>query len=167
MAELFAKLGIDWKLLVANTITFFLVLWLLRKFAYKPLMDIMEKRRQTIDEGLSNADKAKAELAAVKAEKEKMLAETKEESMQMLQEAMHDAESRRQDLLAKAEADAKALLEKSKQQMEAQQQAMMEEAKGQLADLVVEATAKVVSGQLDASLQKKLADKALKEVIKS
>lgn len=167
MAELFTKLGIDWKLLVANTITFGVVTWLLWKFAYHPLLDLMDKRRKTIDDGLTNAEKAKAELQAIEEQKAKMIAATKEESLQMLQDAIRDAETRRQELLGKAQADAQALLEKSKQQLAVQQQAMMEEAKGQLADLVVAATSKVVAEQLDASLQKKLAEKAVHDMVKT
>lgn len=167
MAELFAKLGIDWKLLIANSITFFIVLWLLWKFAYHPLLDLMDRRRKTIDEGLTNADKAKAELKAVEESKAKMIAQTKAESLQMLQDAVRDAETRRQELLSQAQADAHALLEKSKQQLHAQQQAMMEEAQGQLADLVVAATSKVVAAQLDEKVQRKLADQAVQEMMKS
>lgn len=165
MGELFSKLGIDWKLLVANTITFFVVLWLLRKFAYRPLMEVMDKRRQTISDGLTNAEKAQQELQAVRQEKEKILAETRQSSMQMLQAATHDADIRRQELLAKAEADSRAMLDKTKQQMRAEQQKMMDQAKGQLADLVVAATSKVVAEQLDDKLQHKLADRAVKELM--
>jgi F-type H+-transporting ATPase subunit b len=130
-------------------------------------MDVMDKRRQTIDDGLSNADKAKHELESMRQQKEKVLAEAKQESMTMLQDALRDAETRRQELLAKADQDAKSLVEKTKKQLAAEQQRMLDEAKGQLASLVVEAAGKVVAEQLDDNLQRKLADRAVQELTKA
>ncbi len=164
MAELFSKLGIDWKLLVANTITFFVVLWLLRKFAYRPLMEVMDKRRQTIDTGLDQAKQAQVELESIAAEKQRVLEAAKKESLALIQAAERDAESRRQQLMATAESEAKGLIAKTRQQLDREKQQMLDQAKGQLADIVVAATEKVVAAQLDEKLQRTLADQAIKEV---
>ncbi len=166
MAELITKLGIDWRLLVANTITFFLVLWLLRKFAYGPLLSVMDKRRKTIDEGLDQAKQAQEELASITKEKEKVLEAARNESLTMIQTAQKDAEARKQDIMTKASDEAQALLAKTRQQLGQEKQQMLDQAKGELAGLVVAATSKVISGQLDEKLQHKLAEQAIKEVSK-
>lgn len=165
MSELFAKLGIDWKLLIANAVTFAIVLWLLRKFAYRPLMNVMDKRRLTIDQGLSDAKKAEDELKSLQVEKAKVLAEAKHESQQMLQEAIRVADARRQELMTKAETDVQVMMAKAKKQMAAEKEQVMDEAKAELADLVVAATKKVVASQLDDKLQRKLADQTIKELV--
>ncbi|MEK7537956.1 MAG: F0F1 ATP synthase subunit B, partial [Patescibacteria group bacterium] len=77
MGELVSKLGIDWKLLLANTLTFFLVLWILRRFAYRPIMDVLDRRQKTIGEGLDAAKRSTDELAAIKRDKEQVLKEAK------------------------------------------------------------------------------------------
>jgi F-type H+-transporting ATPase subunit b len=166
MAELFSKLGIDWKLLIANAITFFLVLWLLRKFAYRPLMDVMDKRRAKIDDGLDKAKQAKIELEYIATEKQKVLAAARTESLQLIQSAQKDAEARKQELMAKAETEATALVAKTRQQLDREKQQMLDQAKGELADLVVAATGKVIAAQLDDKLQRKLAEQAIQEVAK-
>ncbi len=166
MSELFAKLGIDWKLLIANAITFGIVLWLLRKFAYKPLMDVMDKRRSTIDAGLNDAQKAKDELQAMQSEKAKVLTEAKREAQKILQDAITVADQRRQDLITKADHDVQTMMVKAKQQMEDEKQQVMSSAQAELADLVVAATEKVVAGQLDEKLQRSLADQTLKHISK-
>ena len=166
MAELFTKLGIDWKLLIANAITFFLVLWLLRKFAYRPLLDVMEKRRQTIDEGLDKAKQAQSDLESIAKEKERVLAAARTESLALIQSAQRDAEARKQAVIAKAETEAQALVAKTRQQLDREKEQMLVQAKGELTDLVVAATGKVVAAQLDNKLQHTLANQAIKELAK-
>lgn len=164
MSELFDKLGIDWKLLIANSATFFIVLWVLRKFAYRPLMNVMDKRQATIGAGLDAAKKSQAELTAIQQEKQRILEETKTESLKMLQATQVDAQKLRQQLLDQAQADATALTARTAAELERQRKQMIATAKGELADLVVAATTKVIGQQLDAKLQAKLADQAMKEV---
>lgn len=164
MAELFAKLGIDWKLLIANTITFLIVLWVLRKFAYAPLLTMLDKRRQTIDQGLKDAEAAKAERAGAQTEHDRVVQEAHQQALAILQGAHQDAERRRQDLMAKAEADAQRLLSTTTQELARQKQQMIGDAKGELAGLIVQATAKLMDEQLDDKLQRKLTDRALNVV---
>ncbi len=166
MAELFEKLGIDWKLLVANTATFFIVLWVLRKFAFKPLMAVMDKRQKTIGEGLDAAKRSQEELKEIQDEKQRVMEQAKTEALGILQATQADAAKLRQQLIDQAQADATALTVKTQADLERQKQQMLTEAKGELADLVVAATAKVVGEQLDAKLSKKLADQAIAEVAK-
>lgn len=166
MAELFEKLGIDWKLLIANTATFFIVLWVLRKFAFKPLMAVMDKRQKTIGEGLDAAKRSQEELKAIQDEKQRVMEQAKTEALQMLQATQSDAAKLRQQLIDQAQADAAALTAKTQAELNRQKQQMLADAKGELADLVVAATEKVVGEQLDAKLNKKLADQAIAEVTK-
>lgn len=164
MAELFEKLGVDWKLLIANAITFFIVLWVLRRFAYKPLMNVMEKRQTTIGAGLDAAKRSQEELTSIQHEKQRILEETKTEALSILQATQADAQQLRQQLLDQAHADAAVVTERTKAELERQRRQMIDAAKGELADLVVEATKKVVGEQLDEKLQKKLAEQALQKV---
>lgn len=166
MAELFEKLGIDWKLLIANTATFFIVLWVLRKFAFKPLMAIMDKRQKAIGDGLDAAKQSQIELKAIQDEKQRVMEQAKTEALQLLQTTQADAVKLREQMLAQAQADATALTAKTRIELDRQKTQMLSEAQGALADLVVAATEKVVGEQLDAKLTKKLADQAIAEVSK-
>ncbi len=166
MAELFEKLGIDWKLLIANTATFFIVLWVLRKFAFKPLMAVMDKRQKAIGDGLDAAKQSQTELKAIQDEKQRVMEQAKTEALQMLQATQADAAKLRQQLIDQAQADATALATKTRAELDRQKVQMLAEAKSELADLVVSATEKVIGDQFDAKLSKKLASQAIAEVQK-
>src|SRR5690349_12024196 len=133
MSELFSKLGIDWKLLIANSLTFFIVLWVLRKFAYRPLMNVMEKRQATIGEGLDAAKRSQEELKSIQDEKQRILEESKTESLKILQATQADAQKLRQQLLEQAQNDATALTQRTAAELERQRKQMIESAKDELA----------------------------------
>ncbi len=167
MGELVTKLGIDWKLLLANTVTFFLVLWILRKFAYRPIMDVLDRRQKTIGEGLEAAKQSQDELAAIQQEKTIVLKEAKNEALAIVTEAKKQGELAKQKIVEHANAAAQATLERTKTALDREQQAMVKRAKTELADLVVAATEKVLDATVDEQVQTKLAERAvaaLKEV---
>ncbi|MEK7637544.1 MAG: F0F1 ATP synthase subunit B [Patescibacteria group bacterium] len=161
MGELVSKLGIDWKLLLANTLTFFLVLWILRRFAYRPIMDVLDRRQKTIGEGLDAAKRSTDELAAIKRDKEQVLKEAKTEALAIVTEANQQGAAAKQKLAEQAQAEATATIERTKVLLDRERQAMVGQAKAELADLVVAATAKVLDRAVDEQTQAKLADQAI------
>ena len=144
MSELFSNLGIDWRLLIANMVTFFLVLWLLAKFAYKPLLAIMERRRTVIDQSLKDAESIKEERTALDHYKAETLKKAREEALHIVQGAKTDAEHVKAQVMAQASTEATDLMARTKQALADEQKAMIADAKSQLADLVVHATGKLV-----------------------
>ena len=79
MSELFSKLGIDWRLLVAQLANFLILLFVLRRFAYKPLLKLLEERKQRIADGLANAQKAKSNLEEAEKERQEIISTAKKE----------------------------------------------------------------------------------------
>ncbi len=161
MGELVTKLGIDWKLLLANTLTFFLVLWILRKFAYKPIMDVLDRRQQTIGEGLDAAKKSQTELSAIQHEKEVVMKEAKSEALSIVSEAKKQGEAIKQKLSEQANAESAATLERTKVLLERERIEMVKKAKTELADLVISATEKVLDVTVDDKVRAKLATAAV------
>lgn len=161
MGELISKLGIDWKLLLANGLTFFLVLWILRKFAYRPIMEVLDRRQQTVGEGLAAAKKSQDELAAITKQKEEVMKAAKTEALAIVQTAQQQGEAVRQKVVEEAQAEATATITRAKAQLERQKLEMVSAAKTELADLVVAATGKVLEESLDAAAKTKLHDRAV------
>ena len=81
------NLGIQWKILLAQTVSFSLVFFVLWKFAYRPIFAMLETRREKIAEGLANAEKIKAELAHTEAERKRILAQAGDQANQLIEEA--------------------------------------------------------------------------------
>ncbi len=156
MGDLITKLGIDWKLLLANALTFFLVLWILRKFAYGPIMDVLDKRQKSIGEGLDAAQRSKEELAAIQQDKQDVLKEAKSEALAIVTEAKKQGEAMRQKLADQAAAETSASLERTKALLERERVDMVRKAKTELADLVVAATEKVLDRTLETKDKNKL-----------
>ena len=67
------QFGVDWPHFLTQCISFSIVLFLLQRFAYKPILQILEERRQRIKEGLENAERIKAELAKIEAARQEAL----------------------------------------------------------------------------------------------
>lgn len=167
MSELFSKLGIDWRLLIANTITFFVVLWVLRKFAFRPIMNVLEQRQKTVGAGLDAAQRSTDELAAIQQEKKEILTAAKREAQSIIQSAQQQGAAAKATLLAEAQTEAAATLTKTKAQLAREKESMVTAAKRELADVVVQATAKVLDATLDTKMKNALtkeAVSALKEV---
>src|ERR1700690_3288055 len=80
-------LGIQWKILLAQTISFSIVLFFLWRFAYRPIFAMLEARRQKIAEGVANAEKIKAELAHTEAERKRILAQAGDQANALIEQA--------------------------------------------------------------------------------
>lgn len=164
MGELIHNLGIDWKLLIANTLTFLIVLWILRRFAYGPIMKALEDRQKTIATGLQAAKKTTDEYAHLQTEKDRLLAEAKQMAQSVLRDAESQAASIRQQEMEKTQAEAAQIVAKTREQLGRERQQMVQAAQGDLAKLVVEATEKVLAETVDPNLDKKIQQQALRAI---
>src|SRR3954471_4291382 len=105
--------GFDWSHFISQVISFAIVAFLLQRFAYKPILRVLEERRQRIAEGLANADKIKQELAKAEAARQEILAKANTQATQLIEEAraaaakVQETETQRaiktaEDIIAKA-----------------------------------------------------------------
>lgn len=166
MAELIEKLGLDWKLLLANMVTFLIVLWVLRKFAYGPIIRALETRQATIADSLQKAKDTDQAYRELQGAKEQLVKEAKLTAQDLLRQAESDAAKIRQAELEKTQAAAEQLIVKTRTQLDRERRDMVQAAKADVAALVVQATEQVLGQAVDAKLEKTLQEQALKEVKK-
>ena len=162
--ELIEKLRIDWKLIIAQIINFGIVLFLLYKFAYKPVLSALDKRKNMIEKGVNDAKKSEELLAEIENMKERALNSVKEKTAEMMAEAAKEASSMKQEMLAEAHNEAKKAIDKAKTEMEAQKQSMLKEAKSDIGRMIVAATTKILEREFSESDQKRLMEDAAKEI---
>ena len=79
--------GVDWQHLIAQIISFCIVCLLLQRFAYRPVLAVLEKRRQQIAEGLANAEHIKTQLAQTETQRQEKMAEVNAQATKMIEEA--------------------------------------------------------------------------------
>lgn len=129
-------------------IAFLAVFFILRKFAWGPILKSLNERETGIADAIAAADKVKAEMAQMQNENEKLMAEAREERAQMLKEARTEQDR----IINKAKEDTKAITDRmladAQQQIEQQKMAALTEVKNQIGNLAIEVAEKVLRKQL-------------------
>jgi len=158
------ELGIQWKSLLAQTISFAVVFFVLWRFAYKPIFVMLEVRRQKIAEGLANAEKIKAELAHTEAERKRVLAQAGDVANQVIEEARNAATRVREIETQKAIAAAEQIVNKAREAAAHEHTRMLAELKNEVGRLVVQTTAAVTGKVLTPEDQRRLAEETAKQL---
>jgi F-type H+-transporting ATPase subunit b len=155
----------DLGLLVWTGITFSLLLFLLAKFAWKPILNAVNTREQNISEALELAEKTKAEMQALKAENDQILKDARKERDLILSEAKDASLKMIDDAKAKAKDEAVKIVEAARQNINSEKAAAMAELKNHMASLSLEIAEKVVRHELGSDdKQKALATQLAGEI---
>ena len=157
--------GVDWQHLIAQIISFGIVCFVLNRFAYRPVLAILEKRRQQIAESLSNAEKIKAELARTEAQREEKMAEVDAQATKMIEEARAAAKRVQEMETQKAIAAAEQIVAKAREAAERDHDRMLAELKREVGRLVVQTTATVTGKILTPDDQQRLTEETAKQLV--
>ena len=136
---------------------------LLRIFLWKPVLGILEKRRETIQNDLDQAARTNQEAQAVKAEYETALTGARQESAALVEQARAQAAEKYQTIVAQAQADANAIRAQARADAQAQKDQALSEARNELADLALLAAAKLLGGTVDEITDRRILDQWLAE----
>ena len=150
--------GVDWVHLGAQMISFGIVCAVLYALAYKPILRILEARRQQIAGGLANAEKIKAELARIEVERQDVLTQAGAEGKQLIDEARAAAARVQAEETRKAIAAAEQILVRAHETAERERARMLAELKREVGRLVVQTTASVTGKILTADDHRRLAE---------
>jgi F-type H+-transporting ATPase subunit b len=157
-------LSVDATLLWATVVVFVLFAWVLGKFAWGPLLKIVDEREKTIREQVDSAQLSAAEAKDLLAQHQELLRGAGREREEVLQRAVKDAEQIRADLLAKARADADLAVLRAREQIQREKDQAIAELRAQVADIAVEAASRIVKSSLTEQAQRKLVDDYIKEL---
>lgn len=162
--ELLDKLGIDWRLLIAQLVNFLILVLILYKFLYKPLLKMLEGRKEKIEKGLRDAEQLGVELERTKELQAEEIKKAKVEAHAIIEEAEKRAEAAGAETKQKTKAEVEKLITVAKNQMIEEKEKMMIEVKKEATGLVIAVAEKVVGKMVDAKAQKGLIEETLKEV---
>lgn len=150
------------------TIAFGLLLWILAKFAWKPIMKGLKEREDTIDEALNQANKAREEMKELKFSNEQLLKEAKEERDAILRDARKVKESIIEESKEKANEEANRILENAKDSIQYEKLAAIHEMKNELASLSIEIAEKILKEELSSKEKhQKLIERLINDVSKN
>ena len=157
-------LGINLGYLISQIINFVLLLVLLRIFLYKPIVNMLDRRREKIRTDLDEADRARSQAEAAKQEYEKQLEQAREERRSIVAQANEQAEKMKGEILEKARAEAQQLMAKTEEETEALRRQTLVGAQDEIVDLALAAAGKVVGESLDEKAHRRLIQEFIAEV---
>ncbi len=159
-----ATFGFDLKMFLSQVVSFVIVALLLRKFAYKPILAVLEKRREQIAEAQLNSEKIKQQLAEAEQRYQEILAKANAQAQKMIDEARdsagHVAERKEQEAIAAAEQ----IVAKAHEATQLERERTMTDLKRELGRLVVDTTAKVTGKVLTSDDQRRLQEEASRQI---
>ena len=156
--------GVNWWLFLSQCISFAIVCFLLQKFAYKPILDVLEERRQRIAQGLANADKIKVQLAEAQQRSGEIIARANLEAQKMIDDARSAAKTLGERQAQQAVAEAEQIVAKAREASIVERDRMMADLRREIARLVVDTTAKVTGKVLTPDDQRRLSEEATHEI---
>jgi len=135
-------------LFIWTLIAFLFVLFILRKFAWKPILKTLNERETGIAESIAAAEKVKEEMKQMQAQNETLLAQAREERSQLLKEAKETKDRIIGEAKEQAKAEANRIMEDTRLQIEQQKNAAMTAVKNEIGNLAVEVAEKILRKQL-------------------
>lgn len=151
---------IFWMLLM-----FIIVMIILKKFAWKPILSALRNREESIEESLRTADRVKKEMEKLQADNEKIMAEARKERDKMLKETKKTGEMILNEAKNKASEESKKIIQSARVQIENEKDAAIADIRIQVAELSVDIAEKILQEKLkDDKAQQELMEKLLKDV---
>ena len=163
-AETAETFGFNWWLFLSQCISFVIVAWLLHRFAYQPILQVLEARRNKIEEGLANAEKIKVQLAEAQQTSTEILQRANAEAQKMIEEARASAKALGERQAQQAVAEAEQIITKAREASTMERDRLLADLKREVARLVIDTTSKVTGKVLTADDQRRLSEEASREI---
>ena len=156
--------GVDWPHLGAQIISFGIVCVLLQRFAYKPVLKMLEQRRQQIAQGLVDTEKIKTELARTEVQRHEVMLQADAQATKLIEEARASAARLLEQETQKAISAAEQIIVKAREAADQEHARMLVELKREVGRLVLQTAARVTGKLLTAEDQRRLAEETTRQL---
>jgi F-type H+-transporting ATPase subunit b len=163
MSTFFDSFGVNGISLLFYLVLFGLVLWLLRRFAFGPVLQAIEERQRRIDESLRSAEAAAGSVDENRRRAEEMLRESSAQAQEILSRANKAAAEVREQATAEARSQAEAIVEKARAEIERERAAAVAELRAQVVDLALLAAGRVIEANLDDDRNRRLVQETVQQ----
>lgn len=148
-------------------ITFTLLLIVLRKFAWKPILQSLQQREETIRHAIERAEQAKSDAEKLIEENRKQLARAEAEGHRILGESRSLAEKLKEEIIEKANQQSRRMVDQAKEEIERDKQTALSQLRTEVANLAISAAERILDESIDEAKHRKLIDTYLKELPKN
>lgn len=162
--ELIEKLGIDLKLLLAQVVNFLILLFVLKKLVYKPVLKMLDTRKNMIAKTVEDSKKMEERIQKLEEEKKGVMSKASKEAVSIMEKAKKDAEIEHQKILEKAKGEISGMMDRCRTQIVAEKNAIMKDIKKEVAGLVIMSSQKILQREFGEADQKKLREAIAQEV---
>jgi F-type H+-transporting ATPase subunit b len=163
MGQAVEALGLNLPQLIAQIVNFFVLLIILRLVLYKPILRMLDQRKEKIAEGLNAAEIARADAAQAQANIQQQLDEARKEGQDMVANAQQIATRIQADAREQAARDRDAALERATAEIQLERDRAIADLRGEFADITVKAAERVINQSLDAPAHQRIIDETLAE----
>ncbi|MEX0933325.1 MAG: hypothetical protein WDZ74_01085 [Candidatus Paceibacterota bacterium] len=163
MNELISQLGIDWRMLLAQLFNFILLLIVLERFVYRPVIKVVDERKAQIEENNTREARLELKLAEIDSIQKNLLVEARKEADKIRAESLERSEEARSHILAEAEKTAEAMIELERNRFASEIERLEESIQSQVAALLMSSIEKSLGNVLDEGAQKKLLARSIEE----
>lgn len=156
-------LGLDLNKFIGQLVDFAIVVFVMWRWVYKPLLKMMDTRSAEIEKGLSDAQSAREQVENTKTETENILQAARAEAHALVEEARTQAEANRKEKMAQTRTEIEKIAIEAKQQIRSEREAAFDALKSEIGILIAAATKKIAAG-MDEKQQKQLIDRAIQDL---
>ncbi len=164
LKQILEQFGVEWPKFLAQLILFIIVYFVLQKFAFGPIVAMLEERRKRIEEGQANAEKIKKQLAEAESRYQEILTKANGDAQKMLDEARASASVLAERRAQQAIGEAEQIIAKAREATSLEHDRVLAELKREVGRLVIETTTKVTGKVLTADDQKRLSEEVANQV---
>jgi len=161
--EALANFGVEWPFFIAQLVNFAILFFLLKRFLYKPILDMLEKRRVEIEEGLYHAKQMTEDAKKFEVEQTALREKAKKESQHIVDNAVLAGERIRDGILKDASEKAKEFMDSAELRIKEERKKMMSEVKGEVLTLASQIVEKILNEKMDTEHDKKFIEEIIKE----
>lgn len=162
--RLISALGLDVRILLAQLLNFAILIFVLWRFAYKPVFNILEERRAKVIKGLKDGEEAEEKLLAATERQKEIIAESRKEANLIIEEAKKKAEIRYQEIIAKSKTDLQLIINEEREKIAAEKGQMVREVKQETARLIALALEKILAEKIDEKKDGELIARIIKDL---
>ncbi|MCH7516726.1 MAG: F0F1 ATP synthase subunit B [Bacteroidetes bacterium] len=150
-----------------TAITFIILVLILKRVAWKPILTALDNREKQIADSLNKAEQAKKDAQKILEENQASLAKAEEESKKIIDESRGFADNLKEQMLKESKDQQQKIIEDASAEIERKKNAAFEELKNQIADISIIAAEKIMKENIDADKNKKIVEKYLTEISKN
>ncbi len=162
MDELIKTFHIEAGMIIAQLVNFVIVFVVLYKFAYGPILKLLNERTEKIEKGLKDAEESHKKLAEISEKEAAVLVEARKQAQEIIRKAEEMAVTQSQSIVLTAREQTEKMLAVAQKQIEQEKEKILMEVKSEVANLVMTATEKIIHEKLDSNKDQELISQSIK-----